>query len=85
MILLGTPFAYSRLIGLALILTLGGCASSPAAKLSTAGQWQRVSEDAYKNPQSGQRITRAQYSELVAGEVYAKTFQFSGNRNAFCR
>ena len=80
-----SSFVYRYLTGLVLIFALHGCASSPDAKLSTADQWQRVSEDVYSNSQSGRQITRAQYSELVAQEVFAKTFQSSGNQNAFCR
>ena len=86
MILRGTNSSYPRLIGLVLLFTLGGCASgSGTQQLSTADQWQRVSEDTYSNTQSGRQITKAEYSELVAQEVFARTYQSTGNRNAFCR
>lgn len=82
---LSIRLGYLSVMGLVVTLALGGCASSPGAKLSAASQWQRVSEDVYSNTQSGQQITRDEYSELVAQEVFARTYQSNGNRNAFCR
>lgn len=82
---LSTRLGYSSAIGLVVILALGGCASTPSAKPSVANQWQQVSENVYSNTQSGQQITRDEYSELVAQDVFARTFQSNGNRNAFCR